>query len=102
MPRKTSKNSKSSTRAKRKNSSKRPEHIRKGKIVEALVALLHETPGVKVETNVKLPPKHGDPERRREIDVLLTGKIAGYDVRIPFSCKNEALPIKPNGAKGQQ
>jgi hypothetical protein len=96
MPRKTSTKSKSSARAKRKNSSEHPEHIRKGKIVEALVALLHETPGVKVETNVKLPPKHGDPERRREIDVLLTGKIAGYEVRIPFSCKNEALPIKPN------
>src|SRR5262245_21679674 len=96
MPRRTSKKTKPSTGAKRKESKKRPAHIRKGKIVEAVVALLHETPGVKVETNVQLQPKHGDPERRREIDVLLTGKIAGYEVRIAFSCKNEALPIKPS------
>lgn len=90
MPRKGSK------RRSKSRSSGKPAHIRKGEIVEALVALLHETPGVKVETNVELPPKHGDHERRREIDVLLTGKIAGYEVRIPLSCKNEALPIKPS------
>jgi tetratricopeptide (TPR) repeat protein len=91
MPRKTSKK-----RAKTKTSGKRPAHIRKGRIVEAVVAWLHEMPGVKVETNVELPPKQGDPERRREIDVMLTGQVAGYEVRIPFSCKNEALPIKPS------
>jgi hypothetical protein len=91
MPRKSSKR-----RSKRRKSGEGPAHIRKGKVVEGVVALLHETPGVKVETNVELPPKSGDPERRREIDVLLTGKIAGYEVRIPFSCKNEALPIKPS------
>lgn len=91
MPRKSSKR-----RSKPRKSGERPAHIRKGKVVEAVVALLHETPGVKVETNVELPPKSGDPERRREIDVLLTGKIAGYEVRIPFSCKNEALPIRPS------
>jgi tetratricopeptide (TPR) repeat protein len=96
MPRKNSKSKKSRSPSKSKKSSKRSEHIRKGRIVEAVVALLHDTLGVKVEKNVELPPKHGDPERRREIDVLLTGKIAGYEIRIPFSCKNEALPIKPN------
>jgi len=97
MPKGTSEKLKSQPpSAKRKKSSKEPAHIRKGKIVETIVALLHETPGVQVETNVELPPKHGDPERRREIDVLLTGKIAGYEVRIAFSCKNEALPIKPS------
>lgn len=79
-----------------KSSSQHAANIRKGKIVEAVVALLHDRPGVKVETNVQLPPKHGDPSRRREIDVLITGEIAGYEARVAISCKNERLPIKPN------
>jgi tetratricopeptide (TPR) repeat protein len=95
MQKKTVKNRRRSSSGKRKNAKKTPAHIRKGKIVESVVAMLHDIPGVTVETNVELPPKHGDPERRREIDVLLTGRLAGYEVRIPFSCKNEAGPIKP-------
>lgn len=95
---KKTKNSSSSRPAKRGSSSGGAPNIRKGKIVEEVVALLHEEPGVKIETNVKLPPKHGgdDPTRRREIDVLITGQVAGYTVRMAFSCKNERLPIKPN------
>jgi len=65
-------------------------NIIKGKLVEQVVALLHEEPGIKIETNVKLPPSD------REIDVLITGHVAGYPVRIAISCKNERLPIKPN------
>lgn len=71
------------------------ESARKGKLVEAIVALLHDLPGVKVERNVFLPPVHGDQTRRREIDVLLTGTVAGYPVRIAFSCKNESKKIEP-------
>lgn len=58
--------------------------------MEQVVALLHEEPGIKIETNVKLPPSD------REIDVLITGHVAGYPVRVAISCKNERLPIKPN------
>lgn len=87
-----------SSRSTRGTSSASAPNIRKGKIVEQVVALLHEEPGMKIETNVKLPPKIGgdDSSRRREIDVLITGQIAGYTVRLAFSCKNERLPIKPN------
>ena len=85
----------SSRSSRRKSSHKPAPHIQKGKILEAVVAMLHESPGVKVETNVGLPPKHGDPTRRREIDVLVTGHIAGYETQFAFSCKNERLPIKP-------
>jgi hypothetical protein len=39
---------------------KKADSARKGKLVEAIVALLHDMPGVKVERNVFLPPVHGD------------------------------------------
>ncbi|MBA3323167.1 MAG: tetratricopeptide repeat protein [Pyrinomonadaceae bacterium] len=87
-----SKKAKSSPKPSAKKST---ENARKGKLVEAVVALLHEMPGVKVERNVFLPPIHGDQTRRREIDVLLTGNVAGYLVRIAFSCKNESKKIEP-------
>jgi hypothetical protein len=55
--------------------------------------MLHKTEGVKVETNVFLPPKSGDESRAREIDVLLTGEVAGYPVRVAIQCKNYGTPI---------
>lgn len=91
------KGAKSAPSQKAKKSS---ENARKGTLVEAIVALLHDLPGVKVERNVELPPKHGDQTRRREIDVLLTSHVAGYPVRIAFSCKNERKKIEP-GAIGE-
>jgi tetratricopeptide (TPR) repeat protein len=56
---------------------------------------MHNYPGVQVERNARLPPVQGDQTRRREIDVLLTGEVAGYPVRIAFQCKNERKPIEP-------
>lgn len=79
-----------------KRTRKKPaETARKGKLVEAIVAMLHDIPGVKVERNVFLPPVHGDQTRTREIDVLLTATVAEYPVRIAFSCKNESKKIDP-------
>jgi hypothetical protein len=63
----------------------------KGRVVEKIIASMHEAPGVKVERNAFLPVLHG--RRRREIDVLITSEIAGYPVRIAFECKNEAGAI---------
>ena len=79
-----------------KQTRKKPaETARNGKLVEAIVAMLHDMPGVKVERNVFLPPVHGDQTRKREIDVLLTANVADYPVRIAFSCKNESKKIVP-------
>ena len=60
--------------------------IDKGKIVESLVALLHEQPGISVERNVYLLSTDG--EETREIDVLISGKLVGYPVQIAIECKN--------------
>jgi hypothetical protein len=73
---------------------KSSEKIRKGRLVESVVALLHNIPGITVKRNVKLPPLHGDQSRTREIDVLLSSDVAGYPVRIAFSCKNERKKIR--------
>ena len=62
--------------------------------------MLHDTPGLKVQRNVKLAPLHGDQTRTRDIDVLLTSDVAGYPVRIAFSCKNKRAKIKV-GAIGE-
>jgi tetratricopeptide (TPR) repeat protein len=80
-----------SSRPKAKGSA---ENARKGKLLEALVALLYDYPGVKVERNVKLPALN-DPTRKREIDVLLTGHLAGVPIRIAFQCKNERKKVEP-------
>lgn len=61
----------------------------KGILLEQVVAKLHNYEGVKVETNVRLRPISRDKRRRpREIDVLLTAKIADYPIRIAIQCKN--------------
>jgi Restriction endonuclease len=60
----------------------------KGKILEQVVAMLHDVEGVKVETNVKLTPKSGDKSRTCEFDVLVTSQVAGYPIRVAIQCKN--------------
>lgn len=77
----------------RANSKKDRTRNDKGRLLEQIVAMLHKTEGVKVETNVFLQPKSGDLSREREIDVLLTGQVAGYPVRIAIQCKNYGTPI---------
>jgi Restriction endonuclease len=62
--------------------------VSKGRMIEAIVASMHEGVGVKVERNVKLPPI-GSQAPKREIDVLLSADVCGYPVRWAFECKNE-------------
>ncbi len=64
----------------------------KGKIVERIAAMMHKQSGLKVERNVRLPSRRNR-KRRREVDVLLTGKVAGYPIRLAIECKNEGDPI---------
>lgn len=59
----------------------------KGRLVEMIVASLHNSPNVQVEQNIRLPALR-DPQREREIDVLLSSSVAGYPVRIAIECKN--------------
>lgn len=75
--------SKKRSRTKDKKKKKTITSTEKGRLVEKIVALLHETPHVKIERNVYLTP------RRREIDILLSTSVAGYPVRIAIECKNE-------------
>ena len=60
----------------------------KGRLVEQIVASMHEFSGVKVQQNVFMPTL-GNARRKREIDVLLTSNVAGYLVQIAIECKNE-------------
>jgi hypothetical protein len=58
---KVSRNNKSTSARKKakprsKPTKKSTKNARKGRLVEAIVALLHDLPGVKVERNVQLPP----------------------------------------------
>jgi hypothetical protein len=65
----------------------------KGNILEDLVAMMHEVPGVLVEKRKKLPVLQGKRKRTREIDVLITSNVAGYKVHIALGCKNEAKAL---------
>lgn len=64
----------------------------KGRVVEQLVAAMHNAPGVTVQKNVKLSPHHRA-RQKREFDVLLTANVAGYPHQIAIECKNEGSPI---------
>src|SRR5436190_1367238 len=66
--------------------------VSKGRMIEAIVASMHESDGVKVERNVKLPPTRSQ-EPTREIDILLSSQVCGYPVRYVFECKNERKRI---------
>lgn len=60
---------------------------KKGRLLEKLVADLYDVPGVTVEKNVRLAVP-SEAARFREIDVLVTGVLAGHQIRIPIECKN--------------
>ncbi len=58
-------------------------------LVRHLESFMHKypDPNVKVEQNVKLSPIHRKNGRKREIDVLLTGNVAGRSVMKPITSK---------------
>lgn len=66
----------------------------KGNILEDLVAMMHQVPGVRVQKRRKLPVLRSKTKRKREIDVLITSSVAGYKVQIALGCKNEATALK--------
>lgn len=72
-------------------SSRKPTTIDKGRVVEKIVALLHEQPGISVRRNVMVPTPDG--LDTREIDVLISGQLVGYPVQLAVECKNYGRPI---------
>src|SRR4051812_46168845 len=60
----------------------------KGRLLEAIVATMHDMPGVQIQQNVRLPAFGSSSNRRSEIDVLMNCAVAGYPVRIALECKN--------------
>lgn len=76
-----------------KKGAHRSEAKSKGRVAEQIAAWLHHEPGVRVETNVRLPSLRQN--RRREIDVLLTISAAGYPIRIAIECKNKGVVGSP-------
>lgn len=69
----------------------RPTSIDKGRIVEKIIALLHEQPGISVKRNVMLQTSDG--QDAREVDVLIVGQLVGYPVQLAIECKNYGRPI---------
>jgi len=67
---------------------------RKGRFLEDVVALLHRYPNVRVETRKKLRSVRSSSKRKREIDVLLTTLVAGYQVIVAIECKNYKNRLK--------
>lgn len=66
----------------------------KGHVLEDVAALLYSVPGVRVEKRVRLRPD-GDNRPPREIDVLITTKVIGYQIQFAVECKNEQEPVGP-------
>lgn len=60
------------------------------KLVEHVVAALFDSSDVEVESNVRLPAirRRGGARGRREIDVLVTGRLAGQRIHVAIECKH--------------
>jgi Restriction endonuclease len=67
--------------------------VTKGRMIEAIVASMHEQEGVRVERNARLAPAQGAGTQKREIDVLMSSEVFGYLIRFAIECKNEAKAI---------
>jgi hypothetical protein len=65
------------------------------RLVEQVVASMHESEGVEVKRNVRMPSVHGGGSKR-EIDVLVTGNFAGYPMRVAIECKDYKRLIGAN------
>jgi hypothetical protein len=70
----------------------RASSTERGRVVERVVAMLHEGSGAEVRRDVRLPAKN-DGARHRQIDVLLLGETAGYQTVVAIECKNFKRPI---------
>src|ERR1044071_5223262 len=62
--------------------------VRKGDLLERVVAYLHQLDGVQVSTRERI--------RRREFDVVVRGTLARHPAMLIFECKDHGKPI---GAK---
>lgn len=69
---------------------RRGERDEQWKLVEHIVAALFDDPDVIVTGNVRLPAvqRRGEKARRREIDVLVEGRVAGQRILVPIECKH--------------
>ena len=65
------------------------------RLIERIAAMAHRSPGVTVQRNARLSSlrRRGKQKRKREIDVLLTGHVAGYPVQFPIECKDHQRPV---------
>ena len=74
---------------------KQNRKIQKWKIVEEITALAHRSPRVIVKKNARLPClRRGSTKKRyREIDVLLSSRVAGHSVHFAIECKALTRPI---------
>lgn len=71
----------------------------RGRVVERVVAMLHEGSGAEVRHDVRLPAKD-DASRHRQIDVLLIGETAGYQTMLAIECKNFRRPVNVKDVGG--
>ena len=60
----------------------------KGKLVEFIIATMHDSEEASVQRNVFLPAQESTTNRTREIDVLLTKPVEGNPTYVVFECKN--------------
>ncbi len=63
---------------------------KKWKLVEQIVAVAFDAPDVQVQKNVRLPSirRRGGRGGTREIDVLVTGCLAGQSIHLAVECKH--------------
>ena len=68
----------------------------KGRLFETIVASMYDKSDVKVEQNIYLDARcRGNKKRRkREIDILITGWMAGQPIRIAIECKNWSRKVE--------
>lgn len=82
------KRKKNQTQRKSKRARKGRESTEKGGLLEQIAAQMYGSPFHKVTPNAKLAPINRNPKKKREIDVLLEGKVVTRPRQRAIECKN--------------
>ena len=75
-----------------RSSTNQSQQMTRGRLVEEIVALLHDRPEYTIDRNVRFPSRR-NPKRPREIDILASTSFLGHPIYLAFECKNYAKRV---------
>jgi tetratricopeptide (TPR) repeat protein len=88
MGRRARSTKKSSARKRTKASKRGKQSTEKGRLLEEIVARMHNSPRFIVERNARVQPQNRNSQWPRDIDVLLSSRVVSRPAKYAIECKN--------------